>query len=362
MTHDQIQAYLNLQVFRQNTVRDLGESAIIFVLSMLLLWFVKVWVVGILKKAAAKTSTVIDDILIDGFDRSVLPILYAAAFYFAFYHLDLSKGADRFLAGAFKAVLIFQAVRLLLDITSFFIRNSWIKSESAGSFASKSILTILKVLIWGVAILFLLDNLGFDVNAVVAGLGIGGVAVALAAQTILGDLFNYFVIVFDQPFVDGDFIVVDEFMGEIEKIGIKSTRIRSLGGDLLIVSNSNLMASRIRNFKRMEKRRIVFTFGVVYQTPPDKLERIPGMVRQIIEGISKTKFDRSHFKAYGDSSLDFETVYFVLDRDYNIYMDIQHAVNIAIMKLFLDEGIGFAYPTRTLYHVAESPSQKLVKN
>lgn len=362
MTYEQIQSHLSLQVFRHNTVQDLIESVLIFAGSMLALWIIKVWLVGVLKKAAAKTSNQIDDFLIEGFDRSVLPVLYAAAFYFAFYHLDLSKGVDRFLAGTFKAVLIFQVVRILQNFLSFFVRNVWIKPGSESSFASKSILTLLKVLVWGIAVLFLLDNLGFDVNAVVAGLGIGGVAVALAAQTILGDLFNYFVIVFDRPFVDGDFIVVDEFMGEIERIGIKSTRIRSLGGDLLIVSNSNLMSSRIRNFKRMEKRRIVFAFGVVYQTPPDKLERIPSMVREIIESMAKTKFDRSHFKAYGDSSLDFETVYFVLDRDYNIYMDIQHAVNIAIMKRFLDEGIDFAYPTRTLYHVSDSPSQKLVKN
>jgi small-conductance mechanosensitive channel len=200
------------------------------------------------------------------------------------------------------------------------------------------------------------------VNAVIAGLGVGGVAVALAAQTILGDLFNYFVIIFDRPFVEGDFIVVDELKGEIEKIGIKSTRIRSIDGEMLIISNSNLMGSRIRNFKRMERRRAAFSIGVTYQTSPEVMARIPGMIRQIVESIPLAALDRAHFKSFADSSLIFETVYFVLDREYTVYMDIQQQINIEIMKKFADEKIEFAYPTQTVYNYGDIPPLKLVKN
>ncbi len=354
--------FFNLQVFRTNTIGDLGESVLVFAASMLALWIVKVWVIRLLKKTAAQTSTTLDDFLIEVFDKAVLPVLYAGSICLALGYLDLSKGTSRFVDGAFKVIAIFQAVRALLSVLTFFIKNSWIKPGAPGGVATKSILTIVRVLVWLIASLFLLDNLGFDVNAVIAGLGVGGIAVALAAQTILGDLFNYFVIVFDQPFVEGDFIVVDEFKGEIEKIGIKSTRIRSLDGDMLIMSNSNLMSSRIRNFKRMEKRRAAFALGVVYQTPAEKVQRIPETIRQIVLQHPKAVFDRAHFKSFGQSSLDFEVVYFVLDREYNVYMDIQQKINLEIMKRFEDEGIEFAYPTQTVYNYGEIPQTKLVKN
>jgi small-conductance mechanosensitive channel len=362
MNQADLQTSLNLQVFRTNSVSDLLESALIFVVSMALLWVVKVWLIRLLRKTAAQTSTTLDDFLIEVFDKAVLPVLYAGSVWLALGHLDLSKGAARFVDGAFKAIVIFQSVRALLSVLTFFIKNSWIKPGAPGGVATKSILTIVRVLVWLIAALFLLDNLGFDVNAVIAGLGVGGIAVALAAQTILGDLFNYFVIVFDQPFVEGDFIVVDEFKGEIEKIGIKSTRIRSLDGDMLIMSNSNLMSSRIRNFKRMEKRRASFTLGIVYQTSAEKVQRIPDMLRQIVLQHPKAVFDRAHFKSFGPSSLDFEVVYFVLDREYNVYMDIQQKINLEIMKRFEGEGIDFAYPTQTVYNYGEIPQPKLVKN
>jgi small-conductance mechanosensitive channel len=357
MTEADLLTFLNLQVFRTNTISDLGESVLVFAASMLALWVVKVWLIRLLKKSAAQTATKLDDFLIEVFDKAVLPVLYAGSICLALGHLDLSKSAHRFVDGAFKAIAIFQAVRALLSVLTFFIKNSWVKSGTPGGVAKNSILTIVRVLVWLIAALFLLDNLGFDVNAVIAGLGVGGIAVALAAQTILGDLFNYFVIVFDQPFVEGDFIVVDEFRGEIEKIGIKSTRIRSLDGDMLIMSNSSLMSSRIRNFKRMEKRRAVFSVGVVYQTPVEKVQQIPELIRQIVLQNPKAVLDRTHFKSFGESSLDFETVYYVLDREFSTYMDIQQKINIEIMKRFAGEGIEFAYPTQTVYEYKMPLSQ-----
>jgi small-conductance mechanosensitive channel len=208
-----------------------------------------------------------------------------------------------------------------------------------------------------VAFLLALDNLGFDITALVAGLGIGGIAVALAVQSVLGDLFASLSIVLDKPFVIGDFIIVDQYLGTVEHVGLKTTRIRSLSGEQVIFSNSDLLTSRVRNFKRMYERRIVFEVGVTYQTSYENVAAIPSMIRSIIEAQGETRFDRSHFKSYGDSSLVYETVYYVRSPDFNVYMDTQQAINLALYQEFAKRGIDFAYPTRTLYVHNESPVQ-----
>jgi small-conductance mechanosensitive channel len=198
-------------------------------------------------------------------------------------------------------------------------------------------------------LLVALDNLGIDVTALVAGLGIGCVAVALSVQNILGDLFASLSIILDKPFVIGDFLIIDDYMGSVEYVGLKTTRVRSLSGEQLIFSNSDLLKSRIRNYGRMFERRVVFSIGVTYDTSREKLRRIPGIIREAIEAEDKTRFDRSHFMNYGDYSLQFETVYYVLSADYNSYMDIQQAIYFAIHEAFEQEGIEFAYPTQTLF-------------
>ncbi len=208
---------------------------------------------------------------------------------------------------------------------------------------------VVRLAIWVVAFLLVVDNLGYDVTALVAGLGIGGIALALAVQNILGDLFASFSIIMDKPFVVGDFIIVDDLLGVVEKIGIKTTRLRSLSGEQLVFSNSDLLNSRVRNFKRMYERRVLFNFGVVYQTTPEQLESIPPMIEKLIGQIENTRFDRAHFKAFGESSYDFEVVYYVCLPDYAIYMDVQQTINLGICRAFREHGIEFAYPTRTLY-------------
>ncbi|MBU2221022.1 MAG: mechanosensitive ion channel family protein, partial [Candidatus Omnitrophica bacterium] len=217
------------------------------------------------------------------------------------------------------------------------------------------ILLVVKVVIWGLAIVFFLDNLGFKITAVIAGLGIGGVAVALAAQAVLGDLFSYFAILFDRPFEIGDFIIIGDHLGTVENIGIKTTRIRSLSGEQLIFSNTDLTNSRVRNYKRMEKRRVVFKLGVTYQTTSKQVKAIPKIIENIIKNVGDTIFDRAHFLSYGDFALIFEIVYYVLGSDYNKYMDIQQEINFAIKEKFEAEHIDFAYPTQTLY-VTKAPA------
>jgi len=206
-----------------------------------------------------------------------------------------------------------------------------------------------RIAVWSLVLLLALNQLGFDITALIAGLGIGGVAVALAVQNILGDLFASLSVVLDKPFEVGDFIVVDGLRGTIERVGIKSTRVRSLDGELLVFANADLLKSRIRNFQRMLERRVEFTIGAVYHTPLDKVREIPRMLREIIEATPQTRFDRAHFKVYGDSALIFEAVYYVLAQDYNTYMNVQQQINLAIFARFGRERIDFAYPTRTMY-------------
>jgi small-conductance mechanosensitive channel len=213
----------------------------------------------------------------------------------------------------------------------------------------RGISTFNNIVMWVLGTIFLISNIGFDISAVITGLGISGVAIALASQNILRDLFNYFVIFFDQPFQIGDFISLNNISGTIEKIGIKSTRITSLSGEEIIIPNSDLANAQVHNYKKMEKRRVLFTLSVVYQTTSENLESIPLLIKTIIENTECAEFDRAHFKSYGDSGLVFEIVYFVLSADYNVYMDTQQKINISTYKEFSECGIEFAYPTTKIF-------------
>ncbi len=229
-------------------------------------------------------------------------------------------------------------------------RRHHVLAENRAAAGSLDIIAFIgRLVIWIVVLLLTLDNLGINITTLIAGLGIGGIAIALAVQNILGDLFASLSITFDKPFIVGDFLVIGDFMGTVEAIGIKSTRLRSLTGEQIVMANADLLSSRVRNYQRMLERRIVFTLGLAGDTPLDKLRKVPDMVRSIVEGEEKVRFDRCHFAKFGASSLDFETVYFVLTADFNRYMDIQQAINFAIYAAFEREKIEFAYPTQKLF-------------
>jgi small-conductance mechanosensitive channel len=206
-----------------------------------------------------------------------------------------------------------------------------------------------RVTLWSLVMLLAMSNMGIDVTALVAGLGIGGVALAVAAQHILTDLFASLSIVLDKPFVLGDYIIVGDCQGTVEHIGLKTTRVRSVSGEQLIFSNSDLLQSRIRNYKRMQDRRILFVLGVTYQTSPEKLAQIPTLLEEIISAQEHARFDRAFFKEFGDSALKFEVVYYVRKPDYRTYVDVQQAINLEIFRRFAEAEIEFAYPTQTLY-------------
>lgn len=205
------------------------------------------------------------------------------------------------------------------------------------------------ILVYSLVAIIAADNLGFNVTALITGLGVGGIAVALAVQNILGDLFSALSIVLDKPFVVGDFIVVGPQMGTVEHIGLKSTRVRALSGELLVFRNTDLLASRIQNFKRMQERRVEFKVGVTYSTPPNLVARLPAIIREVIVSQPNVRFDRAHFARLADSALELEAVYYVLSPEYNNYMDIQQNINLELLGRFRDLGVEFAFPSQTLY-------------
>ena len=342
--------FLN-QTYFGNTVLIIITAVVIFIIGIVVINIFRKIVLSRLKKWAEKTKTTIDDFLIKGIEKAVIPLLYYGAFYLAARTLVLPSKAEALLNTISVILITFLALRVLTSFISYSL-GVYVRKKGAGEAREKElkgITTILTLVVWALGLVFLLDNLGFKVASVIAGLGVGGIAIALAAQAVLGDLFAYFVIFFDRPFEIGDFIIVGDKLGAVEYIGLKTTRLRSLGGEQLVFSNKDLTDSRIHNYKRMERRRIIFRIGVTYQTKAEQLKEIPPLVKKIIEEQKNTTFDRGHFAKYGDFSLNFEFVYYVLSPDYNKYMDTQQAINLKIFEEFEKQGIEFAYPTQTLF-------------
>ena len=339
------------QTFFHNRILDYLICLSTFLIGIIIIQIFKSILINRLKVWAKKTATAIDYFLIHGIRKNLLPLLYFGAFYLSIQGLTLNPVLEKGINVLGLILLTIFGVRFLLAIIIYGLETYWVKEEKniARKHSLKGIFTLLKLIVWSLAIIIILDNLGIKITALVAGLGIGGVAIALASQAILGDLFSYFSLLFDRPFEIGDFIIIGDYLGTVEHIGIKTTRIRSLGGEQLVFSNTDLTNSRVRNYKKMDKRRVVFKLGVTYQTNLQQLKEIPVIITNIIKSINDTVFDRTHFFSYGDFSLIFEVVYYVISSDYNKYMDIQQEINFKIKEEFEKRGIKFAYPTQTLY-------------
>ena len=355
MTSDAMQAQLAREVLG-NTVQAYLTAAAVFIGVLLVLWIVKITVITRLHKLAKKTATDVDDFVI-GLLRHIGPFVYSViALALGLQFLVISEGLQRVFQIIFVVILTVKAVQILQDIVTYVLKKWVAREEDATSaVAVKNMGQVVRVLLWLGGLVFILDNLGINVTAVVAGLGVGGIAVALAAQAVLGDAFSSFAIFMDKPFRVGDFIIVGDLLGTVEYVGFKTTRIRSLGGEQLIFSNSDLTNSRIRNYKRMEMRRVVFKLGVIYQTTLEQIKAIPGIIESIIKEHELAKFDRAHFQSYGDFALIFEVVFYVLSPDYNKYMDVQQYINVRIMEDFKKREIEFAYPTQQLYVTKVDP-------
>lgn len=314
-----------------------------------------------LERLAAITHTDVDDAFVAVLKSTKTLTILAISIYVGSHFLELNEKAEHRLWTAFLFVMLFQGAVWANHAIGFFIgRMTQRRSteDPGGTTTMRALGFVARLVVWSIFLLMALDNFGVNVTGLVAGLGIGGVAVALAMQNILGDLFASLSIVLDKPFEVGDFIIVGEFLGAVERIGLKTTRVRSLSGEQIIFANNDLLNSRIRNFKRMAQRRVVFLLRVVLGTPPDLLAVIPAMIREAVEAQADVRFDRSNFQAIGESAHVFETVYYISDPDYNLYMNIQEAINLGILRSFADKHITLAYPTRTVMLEMPMPSAK----
>jgi small-conductance mechanosensitive channel len=291
-------------------------------------------------------------------ERTSRLFLWAVALYFASRDLTFPPHAERVLT--IVLVLTFWTQVGIWSMTSVRYAIDLRRKRSAGldTLLSGSIDVILfaaGLLIWAMMLLLALDNLGVQIKPLLAGLGIGGIAVALAVQTVLADLLASMSIALDKPFGIGDFLTVGEYQGTVEHIGVKSTRLHSLSGEQIIMSNADILKSRVRNYGRMRERRAVFQFGVSYDTEPQALAAIPAMVKQIIEGIANTRFDRCHFLTYGASTLQFEVVFYMTTPDFNIYADAQQTINLSIFERLRAMKVDLLAPNRTAVYFENSP-------
>jgi len=337
--------------FYHNPLQAWVVAGIVFVVIGTTLLIARTLLARRLEKVAARTSTTADDAVVDLLRRTRYFFILTAAVAGATFFLDLPKRALAVGHVLGTIALILQFAIWGNGLINFWFQN-YAERKADSDVASRTTIAafsyVARAIMWTILLLVALNRLGIDITALVTGLGVGGIAVALAVQNVLGDVFAALAIVLDKPFVVGDSISVDTLSGTVEHVGLKTTRIRSVNGEQLIFSNTDLLKSRIRNFKRMQERRVVLTIGVSYDTPLETVARIPAMLREAVEAQQQVRFDRSHFMSYGESALVFETVYFVLTADYMTFANLNQAVNLAVLRRFSAEKIDFAFPTRTI--------------
>ncbi len=317
---------------------------------------IQVVVIGRLHALSQKTKTDVDDVLIDAVKGIRAWVYTLVAFYVSLQFFSFPEIADRILTGFVYFAVAWQVIEIALCFVEYGAGRFLEKDEDNDGVidpntatASHMLTLIARIVLWALGGLFVLSNMGIEVTSLIAGLGIGGVAVAFALQGILSDLFASFSLYFDKPFRIGDYIVIGDDSGTVEKIGIKSTRIRTLQGEELVVSNAELTSTRVQNFKKMQRRRIVTQFGITYETPHQRVRETPGVVTRILESIDGASLDRVHFTTFGDFALMFEIVYYVESSDYAVFMDLQQQFNLELMDKFSELGIEFAYPTQVQY-------------
>jgi small-conductance mechanosensitive channel len=340
-------------LFEHNSLEQVVSAFALAGVVLCILLFARKTIVLRLQLISQQTDTIWDDILADVLASTKLPFMLWLSVMAGLTQIDVPETLAQLPYKAMMLLLILQAGIWASSAMESWFHKRLQASQKAGDGAAITnfgvIAFIVRFLIWIVTLLLLLDNLGVNITTLIASLGIGGVAVALALQNVLGDLFASLSIAMDKPFVIGDFIVVDDLAGTVKHVGLKTTRIQSLSGEELVFSNNDLLKSRIRNYKRMAERRILFGFGVTYDTSPAMLEALAQEVRSLIETQPNTRFDRAHFKSFGASSLDFEVVFYMLEPDYTVYMHTQQAINLALLDYCNREGIQFAFPTQTIH-------------
>ena len=339
--------------FYENTLQAWLTALMAMILTVLVLQFIK-WILE--KRVVAlieKSKTKIDDYLLSLLGQTRIFFLLAIGVYVGAHFLFLPETVHIWVGKITRLVFFIQAglwgASLIAYVITRQVSKKMNEDQADDATTIDALGLIAKIALWIIVGLLTLDNLGVEVNSLVASLGIGGIAIALAVQNVLGDLFSSLSIALDKPFVIGDYIAIDDFAGDVVDIGLKSTRLRSLSGEEIIFSNTDLLNSRIRNYRLIEERRLSFSIGVSCSTPLEKLVRIPTIIEEIISSLDNVRFSRAHFKEMGDFSLNYEVVYFVQGSDYNFLMDVRQEINLAIYKHFAEEGIELPYPTQTLY-------------
>jgi small-conductance mechanosensitive channel len=313
--------------------------------SAIAMMFVRAFVLRRMETISRRTGTRLDDFVTRMLSQTYSLFIVVFAMYFGSTFLELTAKQDKFVTRTAIASLLLQAA-IWGDVGL----RAWRDQFSIGPVdgerrASSSVLCFIsRLILWVVVTLMILDNFGINITTLVASLGIGGVAVALATQNILGDLFASLSIMLDKPFEVGDFIIVGDVLGSVEHIGLKTTRVRGLGGEQVVFSNGELLKSRIHNHKRMQTRRVAFVLRVAYGLPEELLGRIPDIIREIVASTPNIDFERAHFFSWGQWSLDFEVVYHYRSPDYILHMDAQQAIFLEIYRRFQQEGIEFAHP------------------
>ena len=326
-------------------------SIIIFLIFIIIGWIVYHIFERYLSRWAKKTKTTLDDEILKNIKSPIYFFVILIGLYSAFDAIELLDQYSDFLMFIFIIAEILLGTYIVTRVVNVVI--AWYAERRSKKKMSEHILFVLKRIINGIIFLFafliILYVLEIDLSGIVVGLGVGGIAIAFALQNVLSDMFSAFSIYFDKPFEIGDFIVVGEYSGVVKKIGMKSTRVKLLQGEELVLANSVLTTTNVRNFKKLRKRRINFGFGVTYDTPSNKLKKIPKIVNEIINKMEITEVDRIHFKEFGDFSLNFEVVYYINNKEYSVYMDVQQDINLAIKEAFEKEGIEMAFPTQTIF-------------
>jgi len=334
-------------VFLNNTLLEYAEALVIFVLLLVSFKIFSSLVLRNLGRLVKKTKTDVDDAVLEVFRGLGASFYIFLSFYLSLHFLALHIFIERILNIIFVVWVFYQVLKRTQILIDLLVEKRIQKNSDTITKTALSLLGgLLKGVLWGLGALMILSNLGVNVSSLIAGLGIGGIAIALALQHSLDDVISSFALYFDKPFQVGDYIVVGEHGGTVEKIGIKTSRLRALQGEEIVIPNKELTSARVQNFRKMEARRVAFTFGVLHQTPVEKVERLPAMVKDSISKIDHIRFDRVHFKTLGNSALIFEVVYYVLSSDYTRYMDIQQAINIELIKILKEEDIVFTYPAQ----------------
>lgn len=334
-----------------NTIQDYLWAVVIIIMGLVIINFMQTMVFRKILKWTQRRDGETEQKLLKIIHKQLPVLMYMGLFYIVTQVLYLNVHVIRLINLMLLICITYITAVIASAIVEFLLVGYAVKmhSDTNKQLAIHWVYKIAKTLIWMIAVILFLQNLGIKIGALVAGLGVGGIAIAFAAQAILEDIFSYFTIFLDRPFEIGDFINVAEYAGTVEHIGLRTTRVLSISGEQLIFPNKDLTNSRVKNFKAMERRRILFQLGITYDTSMEQLKNIPSMVQRIIEGQENVTFDRAHFTSYGESSLKFEFVYYVMTSDYYIYMDVQQSINYQIKETFDEKGIEFAFPTRTLY-------------